>query len=67
MLAFMRLFMMSSFYLLMLISHPRRIVRMIANTVKGVSTTKLEGVIKRVFKNIKIYYFRNKNYAKKNT
>lgn len=67
MLAFMRLFMMSSFYLLMLISHPGRIVRMLINTIRGVSTTKLEGVIKRVLKNIKIYYFRNKDYAKKNT
>lgn len=67
MLAFMRLFLMTSFYFLMLISHPGRIVRMITNAIRGVSTTKLEGVVKRVLKNIKIYYFRNKGYAKKNS
>lgn len=57
-LRFLRLFLMFSFYTVMLITHPWRIVRLIVNAVQGVSTTKLEGVLGRVFKNVKVYFFR---------
>jgi len=50
-LKFMRLFLMSSFYCLMFASHPGRILQIFINMAKGVTTTKLEGVLKRVFKN----------------
>ncbi|MDO8127816.1 MAG: cobalamin-dependent protein, partial [Candidatus Brocadiales bacterium] len=44
-LRFLRLFLMSSFYTVMFISHPGRIVRLIINVMRGVNTTKLEGVL----------------------
>jgi len=56
-LGFMRLILFINFYGLMLISHPSRIVQLIINAVRGRTTTKLEGVLKRVFKNIKAYIF----------
>lgn len=58
MLNLMRLFLMSSFYGLMFIFHPTRIVRLLINSVRGVSTTKLEGVVKRILKNLKVSFFR---------
>jgi len=64
-LSLMRLFLMISFYSLMLISHPWRIVRLIINSIRGVSTTKLEGVLKRVLKNIWVYFRHERRYAKK--
>lgn len=63
-LSFMRLILLVNFYGLMLISHPKRIMRLIIDAVYGRSTTKLEGVLKRVFKNTKIYFFRKTKYAK---
>lgn len=53
-LSLMRLFLMSSFYSFMFISHPRRIIQMVVNSMRGVSTTKFEGVVKRVLKNVKV-------------
>lgn len=54
----LRLFLMSSFYIVMFLSHPGRIIRLISNVVRGVSTTKLEGVLGRVFQNVKVCFFR---------
>ncbi len=62
-LSLMRLFLMSSFYSLMFVSHPRRIVRLVINSMRGVSTTKLEGVLKRILRNIKAS--QGKKYARK--
>lgn len=47
-LRFLRLFLMSSFYSVMFLTHPRRIVRLLTNVLRGDSTTKLEGVVKRI-------------------
>lgn len=55
MLNFLRLFLMSSFYILMFISHPKRILQLFINVYHGTTTTKLEGVLKRMFKNMKVY------------
>lgn len=49
----MRFFLMISFYGFMFISHPNRIIRLVINVFRGISTTKLEGVLKRVLKNLK--------------
>lgn len=48
----LRLFLMTNFYSLMFISHPGRILRLIINSLRGRATSKLEGVLKRVFRNI---------------
>ncbi|MCJ7616590.1 MAG: B12-binding domain-containing radical SAM protein [Desulfobacterales bacterium] len=53
-LSLMRLLLLTSFYGLMLISHPKRVVRLIINTMRGRTTTKLEGVLKRVYKNVRV-------------
>ena len=55
MLNFLRIFVLASFYCIAFISHPKRIVQTIVNTVRGVSTTKLEVVLKRVGKTVRIY------------
>lgn len=55
-LSFMRLFLFINFYAVMFISHPSRLVSFIANIVKGRPSTKLEGVLGRVFKNVKVYF-----------
>jgi len=55
---FLRLFLMSSFYILMFISHPKRILQLVINAFRGVTTTKLEGVLKRVLRGTKAYLFR---------
>lgn len=52
---FMRLFLFISFYTIMFITHPARIARLIVNCFKGKRTTKLEGVIGRVFRNVRVY------------
>ncbi|MBF0594822.1 MAG: B12-binding domain-containing radical SAM protein [Candidatus Omnitrophica bacterium] len=57
-LGFMRIFFMASFYCVMFVTHPVRLARFIANAIRGRSTTKLEGVIKRVFKNLRASSFR---------
>lgn len=62
-LRFMRLILLINFYSLMLISHPRRIVRLMINAIRGRDTTKLEGVLKRILKNIKVYFSRRTEYA----
>ena len=49
----------------MLVTHPRRIIQLITNTLRGISTTKLEGVLKRVVKNLTAYSFRKEKCAKK--
>ena len=55
---FMRLFLFVSFYSLMLISHPKRIFRLAANVFEGKTTTKLESVFRKIFKNIKVYFLK---------
>lgn len=55
MLSFLRLFMMASFYSLMLLSHPQRLFRLLKNAWRGESSTKLEGVLKRAITNIRHY------------
>lgn len=55
-LSFMRLFLMASFYCLMFISHPGRMFRLLVNAGQGRTTTKLEGVLTRVFKNVRVYF-----------
>jgi len=52
----MRLFSLTSFYGLMFISHPRRILQLIINAKRGKTTTKLEGVLKRVLKNARVCF-----------
>ena len=42
----------------MLVSHPKRIFRLVANVFYGRTTTKLESVIRKIFKNIKVYFFK---------
>lgn len=56
----MRLFLLVNFYCLMFVSHPKRILKLIINTLTGISTTKLEGVLARVLKNIKVYLWKKK-------
>jgi len=63
-LSFMRFVLLSDFYFLMLISHPKRILTLIINAFKGKDTTKLEGVLKRVFNNLKASFLYKKKYAK---
>ncbi|MDP8233439.1 MAG: radical SAM protein [Candidatus Saelkia tenebricola] len=57
-LSLMRLFLFVSFYSLMFITHPGRMVRLAVNIARGNTTSKLEGVVKRVLKNIKVYFFK---------
>ncbi|MEI8010951.1 MAG: radical SAM protein [Candidatus Omnitrophota bacterium] len=52
-LGFIRIFFMASFYLVMFGTHPVRFFRLIVNASHGQTTTKLEGVLKRVIKNMK--------------
>jgi len=56
---------MVSFYSIMLVTHPRRIIQLITNTLRGISTTKLEGVLKRVVKNLTASSFQKEKCAKK--
>ncbi len=55
-LSFMRLFLLFNFYAAMFISHPLRLCRLITNTLTGRPTTKLEGVLSKLYKNIKVYF-----------
>ncbi len=55
-LSFMRLFLFTNFYAVMFISHPLRLMHFIANILRGKATTKLEGVLARICKNIKAYF-----------
>ncbi|MFH0753215.1 MAG: radical SAM protein [Candidatus Omnitrophota bacterium] len=52
MLNFIRIAMMGSFYMLMWLTHPWRLVKMFVNAFQGKTTTKFEGVIKRVLRNM---------------
>lgn len=63
-LCLMRLFLLMSFYAVMLITHPKRIISLISNLFHGRITTKLEGVLHRVIKNVRVY-FRKKKCVKK--
>lgn len=56
MLNLLRIFILASFYFLMFLSHPKRVVQLIINTIRGISTTKFEVVIKRVMKNARVYF-----------
>ena len=61
----LRLLIMVSFYSIMLVTHPRRIIQLITNTLRGISTTKLEGVLKRIVINLTASSFRKEKCAKK--
>lgn len=50
----MRLFLLASFYAVMFLTHPRRLWRLFVNASQGRTTTKLEGVLRRVFMNWRI-------------
>ncbi len=63
-LSLMRLFLLISFYGLMFITHPLRIVQLITNAMRGRTTTKLEGVLKRAFKNVGTYFLSRVGHAK---
>ncbi len=63
-LGFMRIFLMASFYMVMLVSHPSRLLRLVVNARSGRATTKLEGVLKRIFKNMKASSRTKAGYAK---
>ncbi|OGX19393.1 MAG: hypothetical protein A2Y04_00360 [Omnitrophica WOR_2 bacterium GWC2_45_7] len=52
----MRFGLLSSFYSLMLISHPLRMLQLFINPARGRVNTKLEGVLQRVFRNIQITF-----------
>ncbi len=54
----LRFLLLSHFYALMLLTHPRRILQMVRNAFQGRTTTKLEGVVQRVIKNVRISFFR---------
>ncbi|MBF0330985.1 MAG: cobalamin-dependent protein [Candidatus Omnitrophica bacterium] len=47
-----RIKMMGGFYMLMWLTHPWRFVKMFINAFQGKTTTKFEGVIKRIFRNM---------------
>lgn len=55
-LSFMRLALFIGFYSVMFISHPRRIAQLVKDILSGKTTTKLEGVLRRVFKNVRVYF-----------
>lgn len=52
-LRFLRLFLLASFYSVMFLTHPLRIVRLFINVFRGDSTTKLEGVVKRIARGVR--------------
>ena len=56
-LSLMRLILFVTFYSLMFMTHPLRVVKLIVNVFQGKTSSKLEGVFKRVLRNIKIYFF----------
>ncbi len=47
-----RIWIMGSFYVLMWLTHPWRFVKMFTNAFQGKTTTKFEGVLKRVLRNM---------------
>jgi len=53
MLAFLRIFLMASFYFVKLVTHPKRLLSLFINCFSGKTSTKLEGVIARVIRNLK--------------
>lgn len=55
MLNFLRLFLISSFYTLMFVSHPTRISQLFINASRGTTSTKLEGVVKRIYRSMNVY------------
>jgi radical SAM superfamily enzyme YgiQ (UPF0313 family) len=65
-LSLMRLFLLVSFYSLMFISHPCRLIQLAVNTARGVPATKLQGVLSRVFKNIGVYFSYRRRCAGEN-
>lgn len=54
-LSLLRLFLLINFYAFMFIMHPLRLMHFILKRGKRSCPTKLEGVLKRVFRNIEIY------------
>ncbi|MCJ7616589.1 MAG: B12-binding domain-containing radical SAM protein [Desulfobacterales bacterium] len=57
MLNFLRVFLLGSFYSLMFLSHPKRIVQLIVDAARGKPTTKLAAVLRRVVRNARVYFF----------
>ena len=58
MLRFMRLFVMSSFYSLMFLTHPRKLFHLVRNLITGktnAKSTKLEGVLCRIYLGMRTY------------
>jgi len=62
-LSVMRFLLLSHFYSLMLLTHPRRVWRLACNAFHGKTTTKLEGVLARILRNIKISFKREHEHA----
>jgi len=63
----MRLTLLVSFYGIMFISHPKRILKLIVNGIRGKTTTKLENVLKRIIRNLTIYFSLKGKDARENT
>lgn len=51
---FLRVFTIVSFYSLMFLTHPYRLFKLMKNSIRGKTSTKLENVINRVINNIKL-------------
>jgi anaerobic magnesium-protoporphyrin IX monomethyl ester cyclase len=51
-LSWLRFILLSHFYALMLLTHPVRLWRLIVNSIQGKTTTKLEGVLRRIWLNL---------------
>lgn len=62
-LSLMRFLLLSHFYGLMLLTHPRRAWRLVSNAFQGKTTTKLEGVVARILRNIKISFQKEHRHA----
>ncbi len=55
-LAYMKWFLLINFYGLTFILHPQRLIKLMINLGRGTPSTKLEGVLDRIFKTVKIYF-----------
>jgi len=64
-LSVMRFVLLSHFYSLMLLTHPRRAWRLVCNALQGRTTTKLEGVLARILRNIKISFRKEHEHAER--
>ena len=62
-LSLMRFVLLSHFYSLMLLTHPRRAWQLVSNAFQGKTSTKLEGVLSRIMRNIQISFSRKHRHA----